>query len=274
MRHLPYIGSGPYCYANSFAMMFGEHAPPRPSSNSPRAVRSACRCSGRAAAVRSPWLESGRWLRRRAGGAGLALGPQLRRQRGRGAGTSARRAGAWSCLDRSGRDGILPASAWHDGTDPGRSLCRRAGDRGRLRADARPARLPYATLPLADFMAAWAADTVDYGAPYTLRTGFTRVSAVSETEAIRAALPAAALARHGSATARSRRHAGQRRRRRSAGEQAARRLRRRAPDASDPFRGPRRASRQRRGAWPAGCPRPPPWPPSRRDTSAPCNIRW
>ena len=41
-------------------------------------------------------------------------------------------------------------------------------------------------------MAAWAADTVDYGAPYTLRTGFTRVSAVSEAEAIRAALPAAA----------------------------------------------------------------------------------
>ena len=55
-----------------------------------------------------------------------------------------------------------------------------------------PQGFPYATLPLADFMAAWAADTVDYGAPYTLRTGFTRVSAVSETEAIRAALPAAA----------------------------------------------------------------------------------
>ena len=44
---------------------------------------------------------------------------------------------------------------------------------------------------LADFMAAWAADTVDYGAPYTLRTGFTRVSAVSETEAIRARAGAA-----------------------------------------------------------------------------------
>ena len=66
-----------------------------------------------------------------------------------------------------------------------------------------------------------------------------------------------ALARHGSATSRSRRHAGQRRRRRSAGGQAARRLRRRAPDASDPFRGPRRrASRQRRGGClaRAGCP--------------------
>lgn len=27
MQHFPYIGSGPYCYANAFAMMFGQHAP-------------------------------------------------------------------------------------------------------------------------------------------------------------------------------------------------------------------------------------------------------
>jgi hypothetical protein len=26
-RHLPYVGSGPYCYANSFAMLLGEQAP-------------------------------------------------------------------------------------------------------------------------------------------------------------------------------------------------------------------------------------------------------
>ncbi|WP_437842636.1 hypothetical protein [Sorangium sp. So ce1153] len=25
--HFPYIGSGPYCYANAFAMMLGDHAP-------------------------------------------------------------------------------------------------------------------------------------------------------------------------------------------------------------------------------------------------------
>lgn len=25
--HIPYAGSGPYCYANSFAMMFGANAP-------------------------------------------------------------------------------------------------------------------------------------------------------------------------------------------------------------------------------------------------------
>lgn len=24
MQHFSYVGSGPYCYANSFAMMFGE----------------------------------------------------------------------------------------------------------------------------------------------------------------------------------------------------------------------------------------------------------
>ncbi|MNL72142.1 hypothetical protein D3C87_1974030 [compost metagenome] len=27
MMHFAYTGSGPYCYANSFAMMFGTHAP-------------------------------------------------------------------------------------------------------------------------------------------------------------------------------------------------------------------------------------------------------
>ena len=26
-RHIPYVGSGPYCYANSFAMLLGERAP-------------------------------------------------------------------------------------------------------------------------------------------------------------------------------------------------------------------------------------------------------
>ena len=25
--HIPYVGSGSYCYSNSFAMLLGEHAP-------------------------------------------------------------------------------------------------------------------------------------------------------------------------------------------------------------------------------------------------------
>ena len=27
MNHIPYVGNGPYCYTNSFAMMLGKEAP-------------------------------------------------------------------------------------------------------------------------------------------------------------------------------------------------------------------------------------------------------
>ena len=128
-------------------------------------------------------------------------------------------------------------------------------------------------------MAAWAADTVDYGAPYTLRTGFTRVSAVSETEAIRAALPAAArwlaMDPQRPVPAGTLGNA-------DAAEALADRL---LDGCDDALRmhlihfavrvGARVAPATRRPAWPApAARRPPPWPPSRRDTSAPCNIRW
>lgn len=54
-----------------------------------------------------------------------------------------------------------------------------------------PQGYPHATLPLADFMAAWRGETVDYGESYTMRTGFRRIEIVPEDEAIRRALPAA-----------------------------------------------------------------------------------
>ncbi|MBP6877070.1 MAG: hypothetical protein KBC34_03540 [Phenylobacterium sp.] len=50
---------------------------------------------------------------------------------------------------------------------------------------------PYATLPHADFMAAWRAKTIDYATAYTMRTAFRQVAAVSADDAVRAALPAA-----------------------------------------------------------------------------------
>jgi hypothetical protein len=53
-----------------------------------------------------------------------------------------------------------------------------------------PQGYPHATLPLADFMAAWRGETVDYGEAFTMRTGFRRVEIVPEEEAIRRALPA------------------------------------------------------------------------------------
>jgi hypothetical protein len=56
-----------------------------------------------------------------------------------------------------------------------------------------PHGFPYATLPVPDFLAAWRADTIGYRtSPYTMRSGFDRVDAVTTEEALRAALPGAA----------------------------------------------------------------------------------
>lgn len=50
---------------------------------------------------------------------------------------------------------------------------------------------PFASLPLDDFMAAWQAETLDHGQPYTMRTGFRGVREVAEEDIIRASLPEA-----------------------------------------------------------------------------------
>jgi hypothetical protein len=56
-----------------------------------------------------------------------------------------------------------------------------------------PQGFPYATLPAADFLAAWRADTVAYKTtPFTMRSDFRRVREVSADEALHAALPGAA----------------------------------------------------------------------------------
>ena len=192
MRHLPHIGSGPYCYANSFAMMFGEHA--LHGRHRIRHGQSVRHADARGAL---PLFDPHGW-NPDAGfdGALAALGWRSDRSCGGSAGEA---------LERL-HDALAHGPAWIGPVEMG-YFRHQPGMTGPIQADHYvvalaiedgcvlmhdPQGFPYATLPLADFMAAWAADTVDYGAPYTLRTGFTRVSAVSETEAIRAALPAAA----------------------------------------------------------------------------------
>ncbi|WP_043618650.1 hypothetical protein [Nonomuraea candida] len=52
---------------------------------------------------------------------------------------------------------------------------------------------PFATLPVADFLAAWRADAVEYlDTSYVMRTGFVRVRRTSVTRALHDSLPAAA----------------------------------------------------------------------------------
>ncbi|MGW8529467.1 MULTISPECIES: hypothetical protein [Nocardiopsidaceae] len=50
---------------------------------------------------------------------------------------------------------------------------------------------PYARLPIADFMAAWRAEDIEYGDPFTLRSNFTRISRVLPEEAIESIVPRA-----------------------------------------------------------------------------------
>lgn len=193
MRHLPYIGSGPYCYANSFAMMFGEHAPSTAVIEFATGSPFGMQMLGGALPLFDPhgWNPDAGF-----DGALAALGWRSDRSCGGSAGEAQERL----------HDALAHGPAWIGPVEMG-YFRHQPGMTGPIQADHYvvalaiedgcvlmhdPQGFPYATLPLADFMAAWAADTVDYGAPYTLRTGFTRVSAVSETEAIRAALPAAA----------------------------------------------------------------------------------
>lgn len=52
-----------------------------------------------------------------------------------------------------------------------------------------PAGYPYATLPVADFLKAWKTDSLGYGKSYTMRHDFRKVEDVSDEEAIRRAIP-------------------------------------------------------------------------------------
>jgi hypothetical protein len=50
---------------------------------------------------------------------------------------------------------------------------------------------PYAEVPIDDFMTAWRAETVSYGDPYTMRTDFVKVADVTDADAIRSIIPTA-----------------------------------------------------------------------------------
>ena len=54
-----------------------------------------------------------------------------------------------------------------------------------------PQGYPYACVPVGDFLTAWLAETVNYGEPYTMRTGFAKVADVADADAIRSIIPTA-----------------------------------------------------------------------------------
>lgn len=190
----PYIGSGPYCYANSLAMVLGPDAPP-PSvievlTGSPFGIELF--------AGRLPFFDPYGWDPN----LGLDHAVDLL---------------GWTCDRQSTHDGDQALAMLRDAVEAGPVLAGpvEMGLLGHLpemtgpiesdhfvtvvEADEQMVRFhdphgcPYATLPAQDFLAAWRADTIAYQTtPYTMRSDFRQIRDVTTEAALRAALPLAA----------------------------------------------------------------------------------
>lgn len=192
MMHFPYVGSGPYCYANSFAMVFGAAAPATAviefATGSPFGMQ--------VIGGTLPFFDPYGWDPEKGfDGAMAALGWTSSVSKGGDEDAALAR------LKTALADGpvwVGPVEMGHLRHQPGMSgpidadhyvVVLDVDDERVLMHD--PQGYPYASLPLADFMTAWRADTLSYGEPYTMRTGFARLAAVPEAEVIRASIPAA-----------------------------------------------------------------------------------
>ncbi|WP_437622563.1 hypothetical protein [Sorangium sp. So ce1151] len=190
--HFSYIGSGPYCYANAFAMMLGDQAPSTAVIELATSSPFGMQLIGGAL----PFFDPYGWTPE-AGfdGALAALGWASTVVRGKDA------ADALARLKEALREGpawVGPVEMGHLRYQPGKTgpfgadhyLVVLEVDDGRVLLHD-PEGHPYASLPLDDFMAAWRAETISYGEPYTMRTAFTRRAEVPELDVIRASIPAA-----------------------------------------------------------------------------------
>lgn len=192
MKHFAYTGAGPYCYSNSFAMMFGQDAPDTAviefATGSPFGMQLV--------GGRLPFFDPYGWTPE-AGfdGALQAMG---------WASDAAKGGNALEALARL-EVALAKGPVWVGPVEMG-WLRHQPGRHGPIAADHYvvvlavengwvrmhdPEGHPFASLPLHDFMAAWQAETLDHGEPYTMRTHFRRLREVPEDDVIRASLPTA-----------------------------------------------------------------------------------
>ncbi|MBV2365762.1 hypothetical protein [Streptomonospora nanhaiensis] len=189
---LPYQGSGPYCYANSLAMMMGADAPPAAVIETATGSAFGMQLVGGTL----PFFDAFGWTPEAGVETALAgLGWAADTCSGGDAGTALDR-----LADRLQRGPVMvgPVEMGYFSHQPGMA--------GPIGADHYavvvemddthvtlhdPQGYPYARLPVDDFTKAWRADTVAYGAPFTMRSGFRRVAHVSAEEAVAAAIPRA-----------------------------------------------------------------------------------
>jgi hypothetical protein len=190
----PYAGNGPYCYANSLAMLLGPAAP----SPSAIEVLTGSPFGFELLAGRLPFFDPYGWDPDRGLDDAIALlGWTCQRQ---GAADDEQ---ALAMLRDAVKAGLVLAGPVEVGllrhqpemTGPIGSdhfVCVLEADEELIRFHD-PQGFPYATLPAGDFLAAWRAATIiPYKAtPYTMRSDFRRVRDVTAEAALRAAMPGA-----------------------------------------------------------------------------------
>ena len=192
MTHFPYIGSGPYCYANSFAMMFGDQAPSTTiiefATGSPFGMQLV--------GGTLPFFDPYGWTPEAGFDDALAvLGWTSQTVRSQTTGD------ALTAL----REALASGPVWVGPVELGH-LRHQPGMKGPIGADHYlvvlgirsdhiimhdPQGYPYATLPVSDFMRAWQTETLGYGSPFTMRFDFRRVETVPADEVIRRSVPLA-----------------------------------------------------------------------------------
>jgi hypothetical protein len=186
----PYIGSGPYCYSNSLAMVLGEDAPP------PSAIEVLTGAPfgfhvGGGLAWFDPWgwdpnagfdraIDLLGWTCERASGGSAADAVERLRDADGPVfvgpvefGLLQHHPGSGAVL---GSDHFIVVTAVVDGVVHFHD----------------PHGFPFATLPVDEFTAAWQSVSFEYPAePFTMRTGFRRVREVAVGDALHACLPLA-----------------------------------------------------------------------------------
>jgi len=191
-RHIPYVGSGPYCYANSFAMLLGERAP----STAVIEVAAGGPFGMQLIGGTTVFFDAYGWNPELGFDRALeAIGWTSTVSKGGDADEALARL---ATTVRSGPVWVGPVEMGHLHHQPEMTgpigadhfvVVLDVGDERVLVHD--PQGYPYAEVPIGDFMAAWRAETVDYGDPYTMRTGFRKVAEIGAPDAIRSIIPTA-----------------------------------------------------------------------------------
>lgn len=193
MTSIPYIGSGPYCYANSFATVLGRKAP------STTVIEFATSSAFGMEIINVPknpliFFDPYGWDPLKSFDDALqAMG--------------------WHCTEIIGKDEDDALSSLNAAVQNGPVfvgpvemglLKHQPNARGAIGADHYvvvlgidndtvemhdPHGHPYATLPIHEFMAAWKTDSLGYGKSYTMRTDFRQIEALSEEQVMLRSIP-------------------------------------------------------------------------------------